>query len=259
MATVNIGPDITIIPGVRYQDLRTTYTGERGHRRPSALGRAPTTPMTPRFPLTTRTGSPTCAFDTNRCRGSMCGFRTPIPSPTRIISPSYRVSIPRNRQLDFVNNYQLNPSRSTNYDAYVSFYDNSIGLLTVGVFSEADQGPDLFLEFLCDRFRAPVPYYPPYLASASAAPSGSYNVLTYVNDPFGIDDWGMELRLANAFLVSPHPAGRPGAERKLHPYLLEGEISHTQRPADQAGFRGPRYVLSIRPSRTGCCSSRTTS
>ena len=30
MATVNIGPDLTVIPGLRYQDLRRTYTGVRG-------------------------------------------------------------------------------------------------------------------------------------------------------------------------------------------------------------------------------------
>ncbi|HEY6951143.1 MAG TPA: TonB-dependent receptor, partial [Bacteroidota bacterium] len=42
MATINVGPDITVIPGLRYQNLQTTYTASRGRQTTgSATGGGP--------------------------------------------------------------------------------------------------------------------------------------------------------------------------------------------------------------------------
>lgn len=45
MATVNIGPEITIIPGIRYQDLKTTYTTARGLQNTASGTGGPVLPL----------------------------------------------------------------------------------------------------------------------------------------------------------------------------------------------------------------------
>jgi outer membrane receptor protein involved in Fe transport len=88
------------------------------------------------------------------------------------------------------NNYRLVPSRSTNYDLYLSFYENTIGLFTAGGFLKRIK--DLIYPWtLYVSGAGALPYFPPFYSTT--APSGTYSVATYVNDSYRIDNWGIEL------------------------------------------------------------------
>ncbi|HTO92929.1 MAG TPA: TonB-dependent receptor, partial [Bacteroidota bacterium] len=192
MATITIGPEITVIPGLRYQDLKRTYTGRRGLQTTgSALGSSPY-----------RSYDTTLTVDNGYLLPDLTVRYKPLPwfdvrlSYSNTISyPDYiaiipRIDVPATGASITYNNYNLNPTRSTNYDAYASFYDNSIGLLTVGAFLK--QITDLIYPwnfYVSDS--AAAPYYPPNLGTQ--APTGQYNVQTYLNDKYRIDDWGMEI------------------------------------------------------------------
>lgn len=202
MATVNIGPDITIIPGVRYQDLRRTYTAPRGiQNTSSALGGAyyhlDTTLTVDKgywLPDVIVRYKPLSWFDLR------LAYTNTISYPDyNAITP--RIDVPIGTSINY-NNYALNPSRSTNYDAYASFYDNSIGLLTAGVFLKRISDLIYSWNFFVADANA-LPYYPPYLSST--VPKGAYNVFTYVNDPYRIDNWGVELDWQTHFWYLPHP------------------------------------------------------
>lgn len=135
MATVNVGPDLTIIPGVRYQNLQTTYTAPRGFQTTaSATGggayRHQDTTLTVEHPF--------WLPDVSIRYKPFSWFDVRLSYTNTLAYPDYNAIVPR---IDVStgtaiswNNFQLVPSRSRNYDAYLSFYTNSIGLLTAGGF-----------------------------------------------------------------------------------------------------------------------------
>jgi TonB-dependent receptor len=206
MATVNVGSQITIIPGVRYQDLQTTYTAPRGiENQSSATGGGYNyydTTLTANhgfwLPDVTLRYKPLSWFDVRL-------------SYTNTISyPDYDAIIPRidvgfsgaNGAPIAYNNYQLVPSTSKNYDAYFSFYDNSIGLFTVGGFLKQVDNLIYSWNFFVSNSAAS-PYYPPLLAHL--APSGLYNVTTFINDSSQAEDLGLELDWQTHFWYLPYP------------------------------------------------------
>ncbi len=202
MATVQIGPEITIIPGVRYQDLRRTYTAPRGQQNTnSALGgpyRHYDTTLTIDhgywLPDVLIRYKPLSWFDLRLSYSNTVSY------------PDYNAVVPR---IDLQigngiswNNVNLTPTRSTNYDIYASFYDNSIGLFTIGAFLKRIENLIYQTNFYVIDSAASA-YYPPYLSTT--APSGTYNVSTFVNDPYRIDNWGMEVDWQTHFWYLPHP------------------------------------------------------
>lgn len=203
MATINVGPEITLIPGVRYQDLRTTYTAARGLQNSSS-----------------GVGGPYLHYDTTAVVDHAYWLPDvilrykPLPwfdvrlSYTHTLAyPDYNAIVPR---IDVStgsaiswNNYQLVPSRSTNYDAYLSFYDNSIGLLTIGGFFKQIDDLIYSWSFYVSGAGA-LQYYPPSLTGTST-PQGVYNVATYVNNPYRIKDYGIECDWQTHFWYLPRP------------------------------------------------------
>ncbi|HTY39445.1 MAG TPA: TonB-dependent receptor [Bacteroidota bacterium] len=203
MATVNVGPDLTLIPGVRYQDLSTTYTASRGVQNTSSA-----------------VGGPYLHYDTTTVVDHAYWLPDvilrykPLPwcdlrlSYTNTLAyPDYNAIIPR---IDVSvgsaiawNNFRLVPSRSTNYDAYLSFYDNSIGLLTVGGFLKQIDNLIYSWSFYVSGASA-LPYYPPSLVSG-ATPQGVYNVTTFVNNPYQVKDYGLEVDWQTHFWYLPRP------------------------------------------------------
>lgn len=204
MTTVNIGPDLTIIPGVRYQALKTTYTAPRGEQNTSsALAGAYR-----HFDTTVVVEHSYWLPDVILRYKPLSWFDVRLSYTNTISYPDYNAITPKiDKQIGNAvawNNYKLKPSRSENYDAYVSFYDNSIGLLTVGGFLK--RITDLIYPwnyYVLDSVAAPyLAYQPP----PTLPPNGTYyNILTFVNDPFRIDDWGLELDWQTHFWYLPHP------------------------------------------------------
>lgn len=200
MATFNIGSQITFIPGVRYQNLKTTYEAPRGLQN-TASG----------------TGGPYLHYDTTvtvnhdywlpdiSLRYSPLSWFDIRLSYTNTLSyPDYNAIIPR---IDVStggtiswNHYDLKPSRSTNYDIYLSFYNNTIGLFTVGGFLKHIDNLIYPWTFYVSGANA-LKYYPPSLVAST--PTGTYNINTYVNDPFRVKDWGIELDWQTHFWYLP--------------------------------------------------------
>ncbi len=203
MATINVGPDITIIPGVRYQDLRTTYTAARGFQTTaSATGGGPYQ----HYDTTLTVDHGYWLPDVSLRYKPLDWFDVRLSYSNTIAYPDYNAIIPRNDVAIGTsiawNNYRLSPSRSTNYDAYVSFYNNTIGLFTVGGFLKRITDLIYPWSFYVSGAAA-LPYYPPNLGAGT--PTGTYNISTYVNNPYRIDNWGMEFDWQTHFWYLPRP------------------------------------------------------
>jgi TonB-dependent receptor len=198
MSIINIGPMITVIPGVRFQNLQTVYTGIRGIANPLPYDVYKHYDTT----VTQNHGYWLPDISLKYKPTSWCDIR--LSYSNTIAYPDYNAIIPM-IDVGFTtinyNNFQLSPSRSTNYDAYVSFYENTIGLFTVGGFLK--QIKDLIFPwtFNVSGSAATQPFYPPrYVASNS-----SFTVYTFVNDSYKIDDYGAELDWQTHFWYLPGP------------------------------------------------------
>jgi TonB-dependent receptor len=203
MATVNIGPDFTIIPGVRYQDLQTTYTAARGQQNTgSATGGGPYR----HYDTTLTVDHGYWLPDVSIRYRPLPWFDVRLSYTNTLAYPDYNAIVPRNdvsvgNSIAW-NNYQLVPSRSTNYDLYFSFYNNSIGLFTVGGFLK--RITDLIYPWtFYVSGNAALQYFPPNLGATAS--NAVYSVSTFVNNSNRIDDYGMELDWQTHFWYLPHP------------------------------------------------------
>jgi len=203
MGTVKIGPSITIIPGIRFQNLTTTYTAPRGQQNVTSMLAGAyyhydTTLSAIHgewFPDVLVRFRPLSWFDVRLSYTNTVSY----PDYNAIVP---RIDVPAAGGAISFNDYRLNPTRSTNYDAYLCFFGNSIGLVTAGGYLKRIS--DLIYPwsfYVSDS--AVLPYYPPYLSATT--PTGLYNVTTYVNDPNRIDDWGLELDWQTHLWYLPHP------------------------------------------------------
>jgi len=237
MATISIGPDITVIPGVRYQDLRRTYTARRGQQNnQSALGSGPYYS----YDTTLTVDNPYWLPDVLVRYKPLPWFDVRLSYSNTVSYPDYnaiipRIDVPLTGASITYNNYKLNPTRSTNYDAYASFYDNSIGLLTAGVFLKRITDLIYPWNFYVSDSAAAI-YYPPYLSSTP--PTGSYNILTYVNDKYRIDDWGLEFDWQTHFWYLPHPFDGLVLNVNFTHIFSKAQYPFTNRE-QIGGFRGP--------------------
>jgi TonB-dependent receptor len=132
MTDLNIGQAIKIIPGVRYEHMKTSYTGCRGNSSFSGSKQS-------------YRHHDTTMVQINDYWLPMAHVRyKPFPwfdvrfAYTNTLSrPDFRYIIPRyNIGLTSVSwhNYKLKPSRSENFDLYFSAHENHIGLFTLGGF-----------------------------------------------------------------------------------------------------------------------------
>ncbi len=134
MSELNLGPNLKFLPGLRYENNKTVYTAPRGD-----AGLA--------FPNQHYVYSDTTITRQNAFLLPMMHLKySPLEwlnlrlAYTQTLSrPAYNLIVPRVDLLtDAViwNNYKLRPEFSTNYDAYLSFHNNKLGLLTIGGFTK---------------------------------------------------------------------------------------------------------------------------
>jgi TonB-dependent receptor len=202
MSVINLGQDITLIPGIRYQNLQTSYSGVRGIQN--------------RLSYLTYNHYDTTVSQVNGYWLPNISLRyKPYPwcdirlSYTHTLAyPDFNAVIPRidvdgNNGTISWNNFSLVPQRSTNYDLYLSFYDNAVGLLTVGGFSKEIDNLIYGWSFYASATDA-ANYYPPgYLGTTT--PSGTYLVNTFVNNTHRATDYGIELDWQTHFWYLPAP------------------------------------------------------
>ncbi len=132
LSEARFGQGITVIPGIRYEQLVTSYTGARGNSAYSGsqyhYSHFDTTlTRTHDFwlPMIHLRYKPVRWFDIR------------FAYTNTLTYPDYRAIIPRiDITLDRVywNNPDLKPAQSENFDLYFSFYSNELGLFTVGGF-----------------------------------------------------------------------------------------------------------------------------
>jgi len=191
-----------VIPGIRYQDLATTYAAARGvQNTASGTGGAYL-----HYDTTVSVDHAYWLPDINVRYKPLPWFDVRVSYTNTFAYPDYNAIVPR---IDVAggsiawNNFQLVPSRSTNYDAYLSFYDNSIGLLTVGGFLKQIDNLIYAWSFYVSGSAA-LPYFPQGLVGGSS-PQGVYNITTFVNNPYRIKDYGLEADWQTHFWYLPQP------------------------------------------------------
>ena len=199
MPVINIGSQVNIITGVRYQDLQTTYTGARGIESVEswyAYNHYDTT-------VTQNHGYWLPDVALRYKPNSWLDIR--LSYTNTLAYPDYNAIIPRidvsSTSISWLN-YKLLPSRSENYDAYFSFYNNSIGLFTVGGFLKQIDNLIYPWEFYVSGANA-LPYYPPGLLNGNTSLPGNTAVSTFVNDTYRINNYGMELDWQTHFWYLP--------------------------------------------------------
>ncbi len=201
MSVINIGPQLTLIPGVRYQNLRTNYTGTRGIESSESYF------AYNHYDTTVTQNHGYWLPDVSLKYKPLSWFDVRLSYSNTLAYPDYNAIIPRiavgTSSISW-SNIKLVPSRSTNYDAYLSFYNNSIGLFTAGVFLKQIRDLIYSWSFYASGTKA-LPYYPYTLLGTSSPPTGTYDVSTFVNDSSLINDYGMELDWETHFWYLPGP------------------------------------------------------
>jgi len=99
------------------------------------------------------------------------------------------------------NNYSLNPSKSENYDLYFTFYENKIGLFTLGSFVKNIH--DLIYPW---RFSKPgLEAQPYFLADRLPNENTNYTIQTHVNNQLMVNVVGLEIDWQTHFWYLPSP------------------------------------------------------
>jgi TonB-dependent receptor len=200
MSTVKYGDLITFIPGVRYQNLTTTYTGARG-----IMGVASADPYN-HYDTTVTHVHDYWLPDISLKIKPLPWLDLRLSYTNTLAYPDYGAIIPRinmaSGSIAYVN-HNLIPSRSTNYDAYLSIYDNTLGLFTVGGFLKKIDNLIYSWSFYVSG-EAVIPYLPHSLMPTYKR-TGNYVIWTFVNNSYVIDNYGMELDWQTHFWYLPGP------------------------------------------------------
>jgi len=199
MSIINVGPTITIIPGVRYQGLRTEYTAPRGVQAIDSYKDYNY------FDTTIVQNHNYWLPDVSLKYKPLEWFDVRLSYSNTISYPDYTAIIPKINVAPTAvvyNNYALNPTRSTNYDAYVSFYNNTLGLFTFGGFLKHITDM-MYVKEMHLKGAAAAPYFPLSIKTPNA--STVYYITMYMNNSYKVNNYGMELDWQTHFWYLPGP------------------------------------------------------
>jgi TonB-dependent receptor len=200
MATINIGSQITVIPGVRYQGLKTSYTAphfmgnaDATNPYPNPLNRTWVTQDEYHGYLLPDISVKYDPFTWLNVRGSYT---------STLAYPDFSTIVPRldvsSNSGHFVvwNNYALKPAYSHNYDFQIAAYNNEIGLFTISPFLKRIDD----LIFSQSTYITDPSKYP-------GVPSNTktYSLTTYINNTHRVDVWGIETEWQTHFWYFPGP------------------------------------------------------
>lgn len=199
MATIDLGQHLTVIPGVRYQGLGTSYYAPRIYDAT--------------FPYTYPVVYPHQDTTINEYHGYWLPDISLIYRPVSWLNVKLAytntLSYPDFTQLTPLivmgvssitwHNYALSPARSYNYDAAFSIFNNTIGLLTASaflkqidglIFSTGARYPENFLDFP---------------GVANLVPYVQYSINYSINDPYRVNVWGVGGEWQTHFWYLPYP------------------------------------------------------
>ena len=191
MMTFNFGDQVTILPGVRYQNLTTEYTGVRGKLVPGGLQGGDTT-------VTQSHGYWLPMLHVRYAPFEWLQFHFAYTNTLNY--PDYSTITPRyliGTGFISYNNYRINPARSQNLDIVASVHSNEIGLLTLNGFKKRIED----LIFFSKTYVTDVRMYPDLPATNGEL----FELNTYINNPIPIDVYGIEAEWQTHFWYLPQP------------------------------------------------------
>jgi TonB-dependent receptor len=200
MATLKVGPWLTVIPGVRYQVLRTSYTA------PQFLGFVITN-LSQKKPYSMVTAENSYGYwlpDFHIKINPSEEISLRVSYTNTIAYPDFQSFIPKetidnSNYIITYNNTALKPERAQNYDVQVSVHDNSIGLFAVSP----------FLKLIDDEIYNPGKKILDTNGIKTFGPSASltnpYVLYSYINNPNQVKVWGIETEWQTNFWYLPSP------------------------------------------------------
>ena len=187
MLTINMGERITLLPGVRFQNLRTSYTGNRGVQLPDAGGGIAFNARD-----TTTTNSQGFLLPMVHARYKPLQWLQIHFAYTKTLNyPDYSAIVPRydvSLATIIYNNYSLRTASSENIDLAVSIYGNAVGLFTINAFRKRIED----LIFPSTTFLSNLSAYPD-LPQDGQGNRQLYNFSTFINNPNPTDVRGIEI------------------------------------------------------------------
>jgi TonB-dependent receptor len=192
MATLNIGDRISILPGVRYQNLTTEYHAQRGRVTPANTIQGSDTTVTQShgnwLPMLHLRYVPTDWLQLHFAYTNTLNY-----ADYSALTPRYLI------ETSFItyNNIRIKPATSENLDFVAALHSNEIGLFTVDVFRKKIKD----LIFFYQTWATNVDQYPelPPLHNTLI----QFN--TYINNPKVIDLYGVETEWQTHFWYLPQP------------------------------------------------------
>jgi TonB-dependent receptor len=191
MVTLNIGDQIAIIPGVRYQNLSTHYKALRAESAPGGfIGSDATVDQAHAYYL------PMLHL---RYR-PLDWLQIHFAYTNTLNYPDYSTITPRlfiGESFIQYNNVKLKPARSENFDLVVSLFSNEVGLLSINGFKKQIEN----LIFYSKTYKTDLSEFPDLPQDRNVV----YDFFTYVNNPIDIDVWGIEMDWQTHFWYLPAP------------------------------------------------------
>jgi TonB-dependent receptor len=192
MMTLNIGDQVAILPGIRYQNLTTTYSAARGMIVPGNKLQGGDTTVTQAhgywLPMVHLRYKPSEWLQLHFAYTNTLNY------------PDYSTITPRyliGTGYISYNNFRIKPATSENFDLVAAFHSNEIGLLTLDGFKKRIKN----LVFFSHTYLTDLSAYPDL-------PQGGNQLFefnTYVNNPNPIDVYGIETEWQTHFWYLPQP------------------------------------------------------
>ena len=191
MISFKIFDYLSIVPGVRYQNLTTEYTAMRGLLVPGGLQGGDTTIAHSHgfwLPMVHVRYSPLEWMQIHFAYTNTLNY----PDYSSI-TPRYLIG---SGFIDY-NNHHLKPATSENLDLVVSVHSNEIGLLSLDGFRKRIKD----LVFFSHTYETDLSKYPDLPQGGTQL----YEFNTYINNPILIDLWGIEAEWQTHFWYLPKP------------------------------------------------------
>ena len=190
MANLSLGDNLSIVPGVRYQNLTTNYTGYRGIEVFRGVQGKDTTVSVPHglwLPMVHVRYQPT---EWLQVRAAYTN--TLVYSDFSTLSPRYMISL---AGVITYNNFAIEPITSENIDLVISLHSNEIGLLSVNGFRKRIGG----LVFFSTRYMSDLKEFP----DLPQYQGPLYQLNTYINSKIPVDLYGVETEWQTNFWYLP--------------------------------------------------------
>ncbi|MFZ1290091.1 MAG: TonB-dependent receptor, partial [Melioribacteraceae bacterium] len=191
MTTFNIGEEITILPGVRYQNLTTNYFAYRGKQVPGGYQYADTTVTRPNGYLLPALHLRYKPFS---------WLQIHFAYTNTLNYPDFNTMVPKyniGTNAISYNNYRIKPATSENFDLVLSVYNNEIGLFTIDGFKKKIEN----LIFASTMYLTDLSDYPDLPQEGNRL----FEFSTFINNPIPIDIWGIETDWQTHFWYLPEP------------------------------------------------------